>query len=46
MSKLKNLLERSLGPVLTVFAIAIAIVVGGFAFTDYPQKFGLVAASE
>ncbi|PHQ35072.1 efflux RND transporter periplasmic adaptor subunit [Rhodopirellula bahusiensis] len=46
MSKLKNWLQRLLGPVLTVFAIAFAIVVGGFAFTDFPQKLGLVAASE
>ncbi len=46
MSKLKSWLQRLLGPVLTIVAIAIAIVVGGFAFTDYPQKLGLVAASE
>ena len=46
MSRLKGWLQRLLGPVLTIVAIAIAVVVGAFAFTDYPQKFGLVAATE
>lgn len=45
MSKIKALCVRLAGPILTVVAIVAATVVGAFAFTDYPQKFGLVAAS-
>ena len=36
---------RLRGPVLTILAMAIAIVVGAFAFTDYPQQLGLVATA-
>ena len=46
MSQLKAFFARLAGPVLTIAAILVAIVIGGFAFTDYPQKLGLVAAAE
>ncbi len=46
MSKIKSFFAGLAGPVLTVVAILIAIIVGGFAFTDFPKKLGLVAASE
>ena len=46
MSKLKSLLSKATGPLLTIVAILVAVVVGGFAFTDYPQQFGFVAATE
>ncbi|QDV85325.1 efflux RND transporter periplasmic adaptor subunit [Planctomycetes bacterium TBK1r] len=46
MSKIKAFFARLAGPVLTIAAILVAIVAGGFAFTEYPQKLGLVAASE
>lgn len=46
MSKIKAFFARLAGPVLTIAAILIAIAIGGFAFTDYPQKLGLVAVSE
>jgi multidrug efflux pump subunit AcrA (membrane-fusion protein) len=45
MSTLRAWLVRLRGPVLTVLAMAIAIVVGAFAFTDYPQQLGLVATA-
>ncbi|MDV6031451.1 MAG: HlyD family efflux transporter periplasmic adaptor subunit [Phycisphaera sp. RhM] len=45
MSTLKAWLLRLRSPVLTIVAMAIAIVVGAFAFTDIPQHLGLVAAS-
>lgn len=46
MSRIKAFFARLAGPVLTITAILVAIVIGGFAFTDYPQRLGLVAASE
>lgn len=46
MSKFKASIARLAGPVLTIAAILVAIVVGGIAFTDYPQKLGFVADSE
>ncbi|MEO1619210.1 MAG: efflux RND transporter periplasmic adaptor subunit, partial [Planctomycetota bacterium] len=43
MSTLKAWLVRPRGSVLTVLAMAVAIVIGAFAFTEYPQQLGLVS---
>ena len=42
---LKAWLVRLRGPVLTILAMAFAVVAGAFFLTDLPQRFGLVAAS-
>ncbi len=46
MSQFKACLLRMRGPALTIVAILIAIILGCFAFTDYPQRLGLIAATE
>jgi len=46
MSTPKSWLARMRGPVLTIAAVLTTAVIGAFAFTDLPERFGLVAASE
>ncbi len=45
MSMLRQWVARMRAPALTIAAIVGTVVIGGFAFTDIPQRLGLVAAS-